>query len=325
MNLDDLRRELRNRAGEPGGTPMDDRLAGVRSKVVAARRRKAVASGVAAIASLAVIGVVSTQLVNLGRDDPKNTDLAHMPQSLNGDELVAARYNDGASQLSWTVKLEHLDVLTRATCVLPDGVVPPESNDPLVLAWRIGSQQYTVACGPEDDPGVGTNGPSTRADWRELEVRPGAEVAVDVSLLQNGEPVDVPGAQFGVGIYEKTGDRVHRHGVELTKVLDIGDDSYELVRWKIRPMTAMPDDDRTLRLRTSEADGSIAVVYGWQAETPTANYDLRQNGEPLASGYGGSIGDPLVIDGDTEHRLALEAGGTTADGVLVLAYYQQTD
>ena len=33
----------------------------------------------------------------------------------------------------------------------------------------------------------------------------------------------------------------------------------------------------------------------------------------------------MVIDGDTEQKLALQAYGSTADGVLVLAYYQQTD
>lgn len=323
MNLDDLRRELQDRAGEPGGTPMPDRLAGVRSKVVAARRRKAVASGVAAIASLAVVGLVSTQLINLGRDDLHDSDLAHMPQKLNGDKLKEASYNDGASQLSWTAELKNLDVLIRASCVLPDGVVPPEPDDPLVLSWSIDSSTtYTVTCGSEDNPGVGTNGPSSPAEWRALGINPGDEIDVDAELLQAGEPVDVPGAQFGVALYDKTGDRVSEYGVELTKVIDVGDDTYELQSYKIRPLTVQ---DRILRLRTPVSDGPIAIVYGWQSDMPTAAYELKQDGEQVASGYGGSIQDPLVIDGDTEHLMTFEAHGGTIDGELVLAYYTLKD
>jgi len=323
MNLDDLRRELQDRAGEPGDTPMSDRLAGVRSKVVAARRRRVVASGVAAIASLAVIGVVSTQLVNLGRDDLNDSDLAHMPHRLNGDQLKAASYNNGESELSWTAELENLDVLTRATCVLPDGVVPPEPDDTLLLEWTInGAATYTVTCGTEDNPGIGTNGPATPAEWRALGVTPGAEIDVDAFLVQAGSKVDVPGAQFGVALYEKTGVRAGGDGVELTKVLDDGDETYQLVRWKVRPLT---EGNRVLRLHTPVSDGPIAIVYGWQSEIPTAAYELRKDGELVASGYGGSIQDPLVIDGGTEHLIAFEARGSTVDGVLVLAYYELKD
>ncbi|HEU0285754.1 MAG TPA: hypothetical protein VFR22_01845 [Nocardioidaceae bacterium] len=323
MNLDDLRRELQDRAGEPGDTPISDRLAGVRSKVAAARRRRVVASGVAAIASLAVIGVVSTQLVSLGRDDLNDSDLAHMPHRLNGDQLKEASYNNGASELSWTAELKNLDVLTRATCVLPDGVVPPEPDDTLLLEWTInGAATYTVTCGTEDHPGIGTNGPATPAEWRALGVTPGAEIDVDAFLVQGGSKVDVPGAQFGVALYEKTGVRAFGDGVELTKVLDVGDDRYELVRWKTRPLT---EGKRTLRLRTPVSDGSIAIVYGWQSDMPTAAYKLRRDGESVATGYGGSIQDPLVIDGDTEHLWAFEANGSTVDGVLVLAYYELKD
>ena len=95
-----------------------------------------------------------------------------------------------------------------------------------------------------------------------------------------------------------------------------------LVDWKTRPLA---EGKRVLRLRTREFGGPIAIVYGWQSETPTAAYELRQDGVPLASGYGGSIEDPIVVDGYIEHKLALEAYGSTADGVLALAYYELKD
>jgi hypothetical protein len=322
MNLDDLRRELRDRAGEPGTTSMTDRLAGVQSKVVAARRRKAVASGVAVVASLAVVGLASTQLIDRD-DDLANTDLVQMPDSLNGDLLIADGYNDnGESELSVTARLDTLDVVVRAACALPDGIVPPEPDEPLMLKVQISSGLNSIPCRPAAESGPTPVGPEDTAGWRDLGLGPGDEAEATVSLTQGDEDVDVPGAQFGIAFYDKIGDRVHRGDVELEKRLDVGGDTYELVELRTHRLT---EGGRVVRLRTPASDAPFVLMYGWKTPIPSAAFDLRQDGELLTSDYGGELKGPRLLDSETAHRLVLEAGGVSVDGTVVLAYYELVD
>jgi hypothetical protein len=325
MNLDDLRRELRNRAGEPGTTSMTDRLAGVQSKVVAARRRKAVASGVAVVASLAVVGLASTQLIDRD-DDLANTDLVQMPDSLNGDSLIADGYNEsGESKLTVAARLDTLDVVVRAECALPDGIVPPEPDEQLMLAVEIsgGASSFNeIKCRPAAESGPTSVGPANPAEWRSLKLRPGDEAEATVSLQQGAEDVDVPGAQFGVAFYEKSGDRVHRGDVELEERLDIGDETYQLVQLRTHRLT---EGGRIVRLRTPASEAPFMLVYGWKSPIPSAAFELRQDGELLTSDYGGEIKGPRPLDSETAHRLVLAAGGISVDGTVVLAYYELVD
>ena len=332
MNLDDLRRELRTRAAEPGPTSMSDRLSGVQSKVSAARRRKAVASGAATLVTLTVVGFAATQIVGAGDgDETADAELVQMPEELNGDLQIAARYNEGAGDLSWTVPLDDLDVVTRTTCVLPAGAALPNAAAPVMLSWTIeGSDSerpgtYSTQCGVGDDPGVSSLGPATRGDWHDLGVRRGDEIQIEVRLEQEARPIEVSGAQFGIALYDKTGDRRTSDGVELPVLLDVGDETYELRDFRTRRLAESEGRERVLRLRTPESDAPIAVIYGWDSPIPAASYDLTQDGEQLDSGYGGHLEDPLTIEGDTEHRLTLRAHGASADGVLVLAYYELVD
>lgn len=331
MSLDDLRRELRNRAGDPGTTSMSDRLAGVQTKVAVARRRKAVATGVATLATLAVVGVAAPQLVGGdGGDEMADAELVRMPESLNGDLQIAARYNEGAGELSWRVPLDDLDVVTRTTCVLPDDPSLPSPGAPVMLAWTIDGGgpvlgDYETQCGIGDDPGVGSLGPATRADWQGLGAARGTEIEIEVRLEQEGQPIEVPGAQFGVALYDKTGERQVSHGIELSVLIDVAGETYRLEKHKTRPLAEYEDGARVLRLRTPAADVPAAVVYGWDSEIPTAGYVLTQDGERLATGYGGHLEGPRPIEGDTEHLLALRAGGASAEGVLVLAFYVLDD
>lgn len=321
MNLDDLRRELRNRAGEPGTTSMTDRLAGVQSKVVAARRRKAVASGVA-VASVAVVGLASIQLIDRD-DDLADTDLVQMPDSLNGDLLIADGYNDGGeSELSVDVPLDTLNVVTRAACALPDGIVPPERDEPLMLKVQIASGLDSIPCRPAVESGPISVGPESPADWRALGFRPGDEAEATVTLQQGGEDVDVPGAQFGVAFYEKSGDRVHRGDVELEKRLDVGDETYRLVKYRTHRLV---EGGRVVSLQTPSSDAPFMLVYGWKTPIPSAAFELTQDGELLTSDYGGDLKGPRPLDSETAHQLVLEAGGTSADGSIVLAYYELVD
>jgi len=332
MNLDDLRRELRTRASEPGPASMSDRLSGVQSKVTAARRRKAVASGAATLVTLTVVGFAATQFVGGGDgDEMADAELVQMPEELNGDLQIAARYNEGAQDLSWTVPLDDLDVVTRTTCLLPADAAPPNADALVMLSWTIDGGapipgQYSTQCGTAGDPSVSTLGPTTREDWREIGARRNGEVQIQVELQQDGEPIEVPGAQFGIALYDKTGDRVTSGGVELSVLIDIDGETYKLQDgYKTRELAETAGRDRVLRLRTPESDAPLAVLYGWDSPIPTASYDLKQDGEPLDTGYGGHLESPLLIDAEAEHRLALRARGASADGVLVLAYYELVD
>jgi hypothetical protein len=335
MNLDDLRRELRTRASEPLPTSMSDRLAGVQAKVTVARRRKAVASAAATLVTLTVVGFAATQFVGGGDgDEMADAELVQMPQELNGDLQIAARYNEGAGDLSWTVPLDDLDVVTRTTCLLPAGAALPNADAPVMLSWTIDggtpvSGQYSTQCGTADDPSVSTLGPTTREDWREIGAQRDGEVQIQVQLQQDALPIEVPGAQFGIALYDKTGERVTSDGVELPVRIDVDGETYELLQeeedFKTQRLTESAGRDRVLRLQTPASDAPLAVYYGWDSDIPTASYDLKQDGEQLDTGYGGHLESPRLIDADTEHRLALRARGASADGVLVLAYYELVD
>jgi hypothetical protein len=332
MNLDDLRRELRTRASEPGPTSMSDRLAGVQSKVTVARRRKAVASAAATLVTLTVVGFAATQFVGGGDgDEMADAELVQMPQELNGDLQIAARYNEGADDLSWTVPLDDLDVITRTTCLLPAGAALPNADAPVMLSWTIDGGtpvpgQYSTQCGTADDPSVSTLGPTTREDWREIGAQRDGEVQIQVQLRQDDKPIEVPGAQFGIALYDKTGKRVPTgDDVELLDRIDVDGETYELQDFKTERLAETAGRDRVLRLRTPESDARLAVYYGWDSDMPTASYDLKQDGEQLDTGYGGHLESPRLIDADTEHRLALRARGASADGALVLAYYELVD
>ncbi len=323
MNLDDLRRELSNRAGEPGTTSMTDRLAGVQSKVVAARRRKAVASGVAVVASLAVVGLASTQLIDRG-DDLANTDLVQMPDSLNGDLLIADGYNAGESELTVEARLDNLDVVSLAACALPDGIVPPEPDEPLMLTVEIagGASSASIPCRPAAESGPTPVGPANPFEWRESGLRPGDVVEATASLEQGDDPVDVPGAQFGVAFYAKSGDRLHRGDAEILERLDVGGQTYQLVQLRTHRLT---EGGRVVRLRTPASDAPFMLVYGWKSPIPSAAFELRLDGELLTSDYGGELKGPRPLDSETAHRLVLEAGGISVDGTVVLAYYELVD
>lgn len=325
MNLDDLRRELRHRAVEPGPTSIDDRLAGVRSKVVAARRRKVAAGGAAALASMAVIGVTWSQFVvdRETGDDVAGTAFVPLPDQLNGDLLIEARYNEsGASDLQWKdATLDNRDVVATMTCQIPEDAQLPKPDLPVQLSWSIGGQsEQSSSCAGTGDAAHSAFA-TTRSDWRGLGVRPHEPFEIELALVQGSEQVEVPEARFGIGLYEKTGERETEHGVELTELLDIDGERYRLADYKIRLLSG----GRRVQLRTSEVDGQIAVVHGWHAEQPAARYELRQDGDDLRSSYGGSVDGPTLIDGTSPHVLSLQARGSSEDGVLVLAYYVLDD
>jgi hypothetical protein len=327
MNLDDLRRELRTRAAEPGPTSMPDRLAGVQTKVRAARRRKAAASGVAVLASVSVLGLAFAQVWDGDRAEVAETEFVPLPDRLHGDLLIHEQYNDpGESELSWDVTLnDDLRVVPHMTCQLPGDAVLPQGDGPVLLQWGVGgTSTFGSQCGADAVSVLQPEGPVTRAEWRRLGVRPDKPFEIEMWLEQGADRIEVDGARFGIGLYDKIGDREHRSGVELPVIVDLGDDSYRLDRDRFETLP-LSEDQRRLELRIPASDTPIAVAYGWQTDTQAASCELFRDGEPFRSCYGGPIEGPEVIDSDEAQTLTIKADGSSVEGALVLAVYELDD
>jgi hypothetical protein len=322
MDLDDLRRELRTRAAVPGRTSMPDRLAGVRGKVRAARRRKAVAAGAAVLASVSVLGVAWTQM--LGGGDQVAGGFVRFPHQVNGDRLGQHKYNEGTSHLTWSVRLDELDVVPRVTCAVPPYAALPSTDLPVMLTWTVGTQSVSGECASVLPADVQPAGPTTRADWREAGVASGELFDVEVSLTQGGEDIEVEGVQFGIGLYEKTGVRRHSDGVAVPKVVDLEDGQYRLSDDGFKTLRLEQAERRRLRLNLPETSGPVAVVYGWQTPVPAASYLVRQDGEPWRSGYGDRLKGPELLD-EGAQTLTLNVRGTSSEGALALAVYELDD
>ncbi len=91
MNLTDLTEVLRERA-EPLGTSQDARLAGVRAKVTASRRRRAVAG--AACVVLALVGVVFAVIPKSGTSSEPAVPVRNFPEYQSGTRLLAQAWGD---------------------------------------------------------------------------------------------------------------------------------------------------------------------------------------------------------------------------------------
>jgi hypothetical protein len=323
MDLDDLRRELRARAADPGSTPMPDRLTGVRGKVRAARRRKAAAAGAAVLASVSVLGVAWVQTLDEG-DRVAGTEFVEFPEQINGDLLIDEQYNEsGASQLTWGVTLNGLDVVPRVTCALPDNADLPRGDLPVMVEWKVGSTTVSTECASVLPADVQPAGPTTRAAWRRSGVKSGEPFDVEVSLKQGGETIDVAGARFGIGFYQRTGVRQHSDGVELPDVVDVEGERYRLTDFETRPLALA--EHRKLRLDLPETSDPVAVVYGWQSDFPAASYKVLQDGEVWRTGYGGRLEGPELIEDGAAQSLTLKVMGSSSDGVLALAVYELDD
>jgi hypothetical protein len=324
MDLDDLRRELKARATDPGSTPMPDRLAGVRGKVRAARRRKTAAAGAAVLASVSVLGVAWAQVLDDG-DQVAGTEFVPFPDQVNGDVLIDQKYNDtGASELTWSVTLDGLDVVPRVTCALPSDAVLPRTDGPVMLTWKVGGSVVSTECASVLPADAQPAGPTNRASWRAEGIKSGKPFEVEVWLAQSGERIDVEGARFGIGLYQRTGVQKHSAGVELPEVVDVDGEQYRLTDG-FETLPLAPSGDRRLHLDLPETSEPVAVVYGWQSDVSAASFQVLLDGEPWRSGYGGRLEGPELIESGAGQRLTLKVSGSSSDGVLALAVYELDD
>lgn len=226
MNLDDLRAELDARANDVD-TQARGRMAGIRAKAVARRRRRAGATMAAAVVAVAaIVGVPVVNDVSSGpgpAERPDGSDRAAVfPDTLDGDTRVASELGDqGDKKVTLTYTSDDTDLLVDFACrdlarhnrehgtsyTLHVRVTPDPRS---VLVGGFYSGDY---CGSAP----GTGGPyqvgsaaspdEVRERWRKLGFgfRPGDRVRIELTVWNRTKPVREPfDGRIGVALYDMT-------------------------------------------------------------------------------------------------------------------------
>ena len=275
MNVDDLREELHRRADRVAGSRHEDRLAGVRSKVTATRRERAAGSvaavATAAVAALVIVPQVGQDTARPNRSDPvapapsstsatqPGTEPLVFPASIDGDTLIGSKLTrPGQKTLTWRVTLDNLDVLAALACQRPEGISQDRLQWWSINGRRLSGQSCLAEFPPEEiDP--------LPFPWRSFGVRPGKPFTISSAIWrtlgegQGEQRIQVEGAQFGVALYERTGERVYPDGVELTVIRDADDGHrYRLMRFRTKPVK----EGRELSLTVPATHEAMHITYG---------------------------------------------------------------
>ncbi|MET9224342.1 hypothetical protein [Lentzea sp. NPDC003310] len=178
MNLTDLGEVLRSRADVPGSSH-DARMAGVRARVVASRRRRAVA-GVACLV-LALVGLVFVVLPRAEAPEPAVPPRS-LPEYQSGTRLSAQAWGDlPATGLTLRFVPRSLDFQLITHCdTAPDG---------LRITVTVNGHVYT------EDNGCG--GMGKVADWGAFDVVAGRPSVVEMTVRTVAEGTR---GSFAVGI-----------------------------------------------------------------------------------------------------------------------------
>jgi hypothetical protein len=191
MNLTDLAEVLRDRADVPDSV-QQVRLAGVRSKVIASRRRRAVA-GVACVV-LALVGVVFAVVPRSGPSSEPAVPVRSFPEYQSGARLIAQAWKELPST-SVTVRFvpTSLDLRVFEQC-------EAGHNKVVLVDLKLNGKQLG---------GGSCTGTITNAGWALLGVVVGQPSELTMTVLgEQGEVVDgVPAAlampaevAFGLGV-----------------------------------------------------------------------------------------------------------------------------
>lgn len=194
MNLTDLSEVLRDRAELPGSAH-EARMAGVRARVAATRRRRAVA-GVACVV-LAVVGIVYAVFPGSGRTPEPAIPTRSLPEYQQGTRLTAQAWGDLPST-SVTVRFvpRSLDFWLFTRCDVGD-------NELLLIDVTVNDRSFADrnSCG----------GPARTPDWSKLGVVVGQPTVVTLTVVgkqgpsESGPPSVLPlpaGGAFALGVGE---------------------------------------------------------------------------------------------------------------------------
>ena len=334
MNTDDLRDELTRRAGE-----VDDArqhlLTGVHSKVTAKRRARAagsVGAAALAVAALVLVPQVADDAAPPDRIDPaaptssspstpeQTTDPLVFPRSIDGDTLIDSAMNQpGQSTLTWRVVLDDLNVAISQFCRLPENTAFDPNARPLVGVHVAidGRPAYGWSCVTAERPG----NPASEVPWRSFGVSPRKPFTMSMWLERAEKRIHVPGTRFGLGLYARTGGRLHPDGVELRVIKDGYDGHrYRLADYRTQPVA----EGRELTLVVPPSDQPVYLTYGWSARHQVGGMVAYLDGKPITSVTGGGLASGEVIQPTgIRHAVRVVAEGRVDSGVLVIAYYER--
>lgn len=339
MNLTDLTSELHARAGEPTGTPVApavNRLADVRHRIQARRRRQAagVAGAVALSLATVFLGLRLTEGPARGAS-PAGTDTAApttFVADLAGDPLVANRVGTAGQQdliVRYTPTATNLFVSTY--CRLPgagDGIVRAAltvNGNPMATSdCRPDAEpnQQTLSWG--EDPEVG------RAGWKLAGLKVGREMQFRLRVT-GARPGFDPGGEvrLGVGIYASRASRVEVvPWVWVPWLTDAAGHRYNL--WKIFSHTidAGSAEDRRESVGWSAGRYPAWVIWGLTdaepGERPSGEARLLIDGKPgpTTTVVGVVARDELRDAG--AHTVVLQATPGSR-GRINVGYYLRTD
>jgi hypothetical protein len=331
MNLTDLSVELQSRAENlPTGAAMA-RLAGVRTRVRARRRRQAAAATLIATGCVAAV-VLGPNLSALRAEHPTTPAGRHLVQPdtfddvLAGDRLTASAVGaKGQPEVVLRFTPVDTDLMLAEFCHVSS------DNSQLWAATTVnghsitrgGCQKSTVANGSGGTPGGGT-AKETRDAWARLGVVPGRESVVRIQLqTEKGAPRTDASVRLGVGLYALTGDRIVSDGLVIKLDAESDGHDYRLAKYATAPVsTAVRQVSLALpatRWPVFVAAGSGGKVSEKDSRTTTeVAVDGRSHGG--VSG-GGTIYE--VLEDARAHTLRVHTDGTS--GVLLLAYYVRVD
>jgi len=336
MNVDDLRRELSERADGAQSAHPHTRVAAVHARIVE-RRRRVVAGGVTATAlAVAAVALAPVALDRAAQpappapatspatpkpETPKPDRPFAWPTEYEGDKLLVSAIGDpGDDRVTRRFVPYTTDLQWASLCTAP---WLKSYASIKVNGHAIGG----MSCSTNDRPsGPGfsvLDGVSSARWWAEMGLRPGEPSVIEV--VMTGKRALPDDARLGFAVWDKSGPRVTSDGVTLNRLWQDEDDLYRLVAYRTKPLT---DSERTLSLAVPEDVDDPVVLTGLggpyrQTRRSLTSVNITGSRQGDASA-GGGIGADVFTDiaGET---VTVREKHEQVSGTLVVAIYAPID
>jgi hypothetical protein len=339
MNLTDLGAELHARAGEVTAEPAASRLAGVRGRVRARRRRQVGAVVAIAGVCVAVVGLSPALLdLRVDRSQPPATshskvkprDPLAFDNLLAGDPLIASGVGK-AGQNEVIVRFTPQD--TNLSLSMFCQVTSPIPSDVDSTLWaRItinGHKSPGGSCEHDADPNsmsadFADTPQARRSVLAEYGVLPGKESVVRIRLeTHKGVPRSDPSVRLGIALYQLSAPRVISNGVTIPELAEAAGHDYRLATYRTARITA-----RTHRLTLDLSpwitqSGWVSMGNPGGGSTRSQDLDtVLVNGHEQGSSTSGGTSGLELTKGTRTVELRVGANST---GTMMIAYYTRID
>jgi hypothetical protein len=335
MDVDDVRRTLARQANALEGEAQGDRLAGVRGRVTATRRRRA-AGSVAGVAGLAVAAVaVASQLTGVtapaetgpALNPPITTSSPRFPETVGDRTLLGSRVSAvGETTVQLRVVPLTLDLAWGADCSRPARPGHRLFYQRLVFEFRInGHDTAGVECDTSPSVGGTTVGVS-KSELRDFGVRPGEPTVVTARIVtKSGAPANINDARLGLAVYAgPPAQPVLSGNGLLTQHRRVGDSTYRLATSHVYDIV---DPAASSQSRLAAATVDRLVVWGGRAFTVPVRVGLfvdgvrvgAENIRPAAQ----IVNETVLPAGGAQTVTVRVIGGQPTSGRLVTGIYQR--